>query len=411
MPSVLRHAPYFELLEALGQPGCAICRLGTRSVARYLDSLSYENVNDIDLRATIREAIGLCNHHAWQFVNDTRELLGTAIIYRDLIRTLQRRAREGSIQSALTARGGCVACSARRTAIRDFAELLMTSWSDLAVRQAVASSEGLCWNHLMAALSAGRSAARRRDLIEAQRAAWDRRIARALRQGKPLLVLEALASAPGMTGVQVSPIQTDPAIGGKADTVEDAPAAPPGHCPVCAAVADWLNRRREDDAVGLVCSVHAWLPVLQPSTADLGFLEGRLRDLDRRLVSLIESDSDGPVLLRWTRRYRRWRGWSTETVADAGCPVCREQSHYELAMISRTEPATLCVPHLRLAALHRSDVEATVLRTRQTWHEVEMQLAEYIRKHDYRFRHESIGDEKGSPGWAVELVTGLEGVR
>src|SRR5207302_963646 len=66
-------------------------RLATRSVSRYLDILSYENVNDVDLRATIREGIGLCNRHAWQFIDGTRTPLGTAIIYRDLIRTLQHR--------------------------------------------------------------------------------------------------------------------------------------------------------------------------------------------------------------------------------------------------------------------------------------------------------------------------------
>ena len=169
--SLDRHTPYFEMLEALGQPGCAVCRLGARAVTRYLNSLSYETVNDVDLRATIREALGLCNHHAWQFVTETRELLGTAIIYRDLIRTLQRRTREQPSQSALIPRGGCVTCAALRTAITDGAELLAASWPDPALREAAAASDGLCWNHLVAVLSASRAAARRRDVVEVQRAA------------------------------------------------------------------------------------------------------------------------------------------------------------------------------------------------------------------------------------------------
>jgi hypothetical protein len=77
----------------------------------------------------------------------------------------------------------------------------------------------------------------------------------------------------------------------------------------------------------------------------------------------------------------------------------------------RLERATLCVPHLRLAAGQGAAFAAIRARTRQTWHDVEKQLDEYIRKHDYRFQREPRGEEQSSPHRAVALVAGAEGMR
>ncbi len=42
-----------ELLEALSQPGCPVCRLAQQAVSSYLVHLFYESVNDIDARARL----------------------------------------------------------------------------------------------------------------------------------------------------------------------------------------------------------------------------------------------------------------------------------------------------------------------------------------------------------------------
>ena len=80
-------------------------------------------------------------------------------------------------------------------------------------------------------------------------------------------------------------------------------------------------------------------------------------------------------------------------------------------MVAELGPATLCVPHLRVAAHHGARFGEIRAETRQTWRTVEEQLAEFIRKHDYRFTSEARGVEQSSFRWAVALVAGDEGVR
>jgi hypothetical protein len=79
-----REMAYHRLLEALAQPGCPICSLRTAAVARYLEGLLYEHVNDVQLRETLVRSRGFCAPHAWELVgfNDS---LGTAILYRDQV--------------------------------------------------------------------------------------------------------------------------------------------------------------------------------------------------------------------------------------------------------------------------------------------------------------------------------------
>src|SRR5579884_122891 len=101
MRTVYRHSAFYDVLEALEKPGCAVCTLVARTRWRYLDSLAYENVNDPGLRAKLRESFGFCNRHAWYFVETIREVFGAAIIYRDILHTLQAltigRPRAGAL--------------------------------------------------------------------------------------------------------------------------------------------------------------------------------------------------------------------------------------------------------------------------------------------------------------------------
>ncbi len=82
-------ATFEDLVDALGRSGCAICRLSTRRADRFLESYIYEHVNDVDLRATIREARGFCEVHAGHFL-EKLDALAVAITYRDILNTLVR---------------------------------------------------------------------------------------------------------------------------------------------------------------------------------------------------------------------------------------------------------------------------------------------------------------------------------
>lgn len=73
----------------------------------------------------------------------------------------------------------------------------------------------------------------------------------------------------------------------------------------------------------------------------------------------------------------------------------------------------LCLPHLRPALLEASSepvfaaLQSRAIATREV---MLAHLDESIRKHDYRYRHEPAGEEKGSPERAVDHVAGASGI-
>src|SRR6187455_2433093 len=103
--------PAYELRDALAQPGCPICFLALRSVGRYLESLAYDRVNDVAVRAALHTARGFCNPHAYRWLREARNVLGTALIYRDVIRAAAaalpaRAPRQPGRLDKLFGRGG-----------------------------------------------------------------------------------------------------------------------------------------------------------------------------------------------------------------------------------------------------------------------------------------------------------------
>src|SRR5215210_7865904 len=107
-----KHSTYFELRDAIGAPGCVVCRLAARSVRRYLEALSFESVNDRGLRAQLRRARGFCNLHGWQLLDEVRDPFGAGIIHRDVLNECARLLERGAA-AELAGQGGCLACQAR----------------------------------------------------------------------------------------------------------------------------------------------------------------------------------------------------------------------------------------------------------------------------------------------------------
>jgi hypothetical protein len=96
----------FNLLEALRQPGtgCPVCHLVQKGVVGYLDGVSYESVNDLDIRRELRKSLGYCAAHGqeWLRLQDT---LGTAMIYRDVL-TSALEVMQARVAPAKPAEGG-----------------------------------------------------------------------------------------------------------------------------------------------------------------------------------------------------------------------------------------------------------------------------------------------------------------
>jgi hypothetical protein len=156
---------YFELRDALQAGGCALCHLGRKAAARYLETLNYEGVNDPALRQALRAARGLCQRHAWQLTRLRGSPLGVALIYRsiinDLIEVLESQGpvvgRRPGDRRALAARLGaakrCPACRVEEEAAERASQTLLAHLGEPEIAPAYATAGGLCLSHLRGVLA------------------------------------------------------------------------------------------------------------------------------------------------------------------------------------------------------------------------------------------------------------------
>ncbi len=135
MHAIESTSTYQELTIAMAHRGCPVCRLEARSVARYLDSVFYESVNDVGFRTELRAAGGLCPAHARTAV-DMGDVLGLAILGRDLLRAWAER---GS--------GACPACGVRSQTMRLAVDTFVEGLGGEALAAAWKGSDPFCRRH------------------------------------------------------------------------------------------------------------------------------------------------------------------------------------------------------------------------------------------------------------------------
>jgi len=109
------------------------------------------------------------------------------------------------------------------------------------------------------------------------------------------------------------------------------------------------------------------------------------------------------------------------------CPACQHQKEMERLYLEAliksvadpdiwqayTTSAGLCLPHFRQALhqAHNAEVLAQLIQAqRGFWERLHGELAEFIRKNDYRFRDEGLGVEGDSWLRALTAIAGLEGL-
>jgi hypothetical protein len=164
---------YFELVEALQARGCALCRLARKASDSYINALLYEGVIDVPIRDELRNARGPCHRHAWQMTGKRGSVLGTAVIYRDIVNTLAKALQQDAAEprrwrgyrEALARRlaptTGCPACTLEQDAERRSAKTLLKHLDSAEVAAAYAAGGGLCLPHFQVVLShAGEEATR-----------------------------------------------------------------------------------------------------------------------------------------------------------------------------------------------------------------------------------------------------------
>jgi hypothetical protein len=183
-PTAPRDATAFEVREAVHEPGCPVCRLTLRSVARLLQSVAYEQVNDVSLRAQLRKRGGFCAPHAHQWLREAHSVLGTALIYRDVLQAALREldAPSSNAQRGRLLRGllgpkvadadlACPACQTQAEAEARYLDaLLALVAADDGCAAEFETSDGLCRRHTFAAARSGRAGAellleRSRDIV------------------------------------------------------------------------------------------------------------------------------------------------------------------------------------------------------------------------------------------------------
>lgn len=202
-----------------------------------------------------------------------------------------------------------------------------------------------------------------------------------------------------------------------------------GSCPLCnlaVTAADRYLKRLVADSVtdpdtrldfaaahGL-CNPHAWQLVDGGSASSIAILyRSLLNDALRALEAGDAARNEGSGL-GWL-----WRGLTAQTAAPAAarelspsrtCPACRARDERAAMMAGvlldhladadlsdayRTSDG-LCLPHLRLVLGRTPNADARtrlVALQRDVWRRLDGELAELIRKFDYRFAHEPVGTE------------------
>ncbi len=199
-----KHTAYYELLDACATGGCPVCALTLAAVTSYLQAITYEHVNDPEFRDAIVAARGYCNTHSWR-LRELRVALGTALMYRDVIRDaaaeLARSATggrpdlfgagqgqgrgHGGVRDRLAALAGrdasdnggrvtdphrtCPACQERDRYELLYLEALLDHTQDGRMAQAFTDAGGLCMVHLDRLITTTRQAAALARLISLQR--------------------------------------------------------------------------------------------------------------------------------------------------------------------------------------------------------------------------------------------------
>lgn len=181
------------------------------------------------------------------------------------------------------------------------------------------------------------------------------------------------------------------------------------------------------------CNEHAW--ALQRSGAALG-VSLMLRDVIRELLRTLNSARfNSPAALSLGRVQEAWdsnrpRAATAEVVSELGpqtiCPICIRVRDIETAsldsllenLFSEDEGTLLlalqvsdglCLPHLRqaLARVPNEDVFRQLVRAQESiWSRLESDLCEIIRKSDYRFSDEPVGEEGDAWLRALETTAG-----
>jgi hypothetical protein len=183
-----KHAAFHNLLDALPQPGCAVCRLGHAVEVKYIEDVLYSKTTAIETRAEWRDARGLCLYHARQ-LDQIGHALGVSLFYQDILLTVKELLEKPSrrpfsrlrgkraLVEALSPQNDCPACAYRDSLEAVYLEVWLDHLLDPGFHEAVQSAAPLCLPHLRQALLQVSAGERFERLRRVQLAHWEALIA------------------------------------------------------------------------------------------------------------------------------------------------------------------------------------------------------------------------------------------
>lgn len=184
---------YFDLLEAFGQQGCAVCNLTLRDVHQHLDSLLYEYVTEPDTNDAFRRGRGLCGEHSWQLRQFKSTVVGVSILYEAVLDEVLQIVERATVtpqsrvarllgtqneQSAsrladqLEPETPCIACEVLQASEARYCQILRQQLGDSHLQQAYSDSEGLCLPHFRQLLREANGSEYVEWLVAIQREIW-----------------------------------------------------------------------------------------------------------------------------------------------------------------------------------------------------------------------------------------------
>lgn len=199
-------------------------------------------------------------------------------------------------------------------------------------------------------------------------------------------------------------------------------------------VNDWGLRRHMRGSLGF-CREHAW-QILEGGIGNgLGVAMIYHDVLKNVLEGLPETEAGKTGLKRISGLLGRLPRQFTERVKtlkegltpSLPCPACRQLKQTDSRTVgvllefmredrlrlAFQKSQGLCLPHLRLAlnkANVEADLEILMSQNGEKWKHLKKELAEYIRKNDYRFAREEFGSEGDSWRRAIAVFVGEKNI-
>jgi hypothetical protein len=178
-----KHTAYFNILDALPQQGCAICRLVYEVEEHYIKDILYSKTTSVKMRHDLRASRGFCADHA-RLLSEIGHALDLSIIYQDVLMTISELLEQPSPRRATGQRGRrrlsaqmggegkCPVCTYGDQIRAVYIETHLEHLSDPQFVAKVQAADPLCLKHYRQAIEHGMSPAQFEALRESQTTHW-----------------------------------------------------------------------------------------------------------------------------------------------------------------------------------------------------------------------------------------------